>query len=254
MLTPGPLTQILDKKLVQDTTTIVAAWNIAAPKPGTYAPRHKVVDLHIADEFALVAKARGPSAKVQATPLGKQAGPNGCESGPALLEVAVNEGESGTSALLQVKGPMVPEIGWHTHSGPHPHQTDQEGFLNTGIPVEQSEDGLNGFGIPGTHANGVGDPETLDEIYSAYPGVSEAAAFLVEDELLGARLYAALVPVSGNVPDAKAFFAYLDADGVDLAKIPYRVLVLQALPRNNDGSINRERLTLRTQRLPAAVA
>ncbi|WP_346897246.1 class I adenylate-forming enzyme family protein [uncultured Roseibium sp.] len=254
VLTPGPLTQILDKKLVQETTTIVSAWNVAAPKPGTFMPHHKVVDLHIADEFALVAKARGPSAKVQATPLGKQAGPNGCESGPALLEIAVDQGENGAQALLQVKGPMVPDVGWHTHAGSHAHQRDQKGFLSTGIPVEQSEDGLKGFGIPGAQANGVGDLEALDELYSAYPGVSEAAAFLVEDELLGARLYAALVPVSGNVPDAKAFFAYLDADGVDLAKIPYRVLVLQALPRNNDGTIDRERLTLRTQRLPAAVA
>jgi len=254
VLTPGPLTQILDKKLVQETTTIVAAWNVAAPKPGTYTPRHKVVDLHIADEFALVAKARGPSAKVQTTPLGKQAGPNGCESGPALLEIAVSEGDSDTAARLRVKGPMVPDVGWHTRAGEHPHQRDPDGYVDTCIPVEQNEDGLNGFGIPGTAANGAGDLEVLDEIYSGYPGVREAAAFLVEDDVLGARLYAALVPVSGNVPDAKAFFAYLDADGVDLARIPFRVLVLQTLPRNNDGSIDRNRLTLRTQRLPAAVA
>ncbi|MEP3667752.1 MAG: acid--CoA ligase, partial [Roseibium sp.] len=131
---------------------------------------------------------------------------------------------------------------------------EETGFLNTNIKVELTEGGISGFGIPGLYALGTGNLETIDTIYADYPGIREAAAFVVEDPVLGARMYAALVPESGHVPDAGAFFAYLDADGVDLAKIPHRVLILQSLPRNSDGTVCRERLTMRTQRLPAAVA
>lgn len=254
VLTPGPLAQILDSNLVHDATTIIAAWNIAAPEPGAFVPKHKIVDLHIADEFALVAKARGPSAKMQVTALGKHSGSNGRESGPALLEISVKDTENGVPETLLVKGAMVPGIGWRSHVAKNGLNTDTDGFLDTRIAVLRQDGGLAGFGVPGVYAQGVGELSVIDTLYSGYPGIREAAAFLVEDDVLGGRLYAALVPDPMTVPDAKAFFSFLDADGVDLAKIPHRVLVLQSLPRREDGSVDRARLTMRTQRLPAAVA
>ncbi|POF29475.1 AMP-binding protein [Roseibium marinum] len=253
VMTPGPLAQTLDRKLSDHKTTILAAWNIAAPHPTAFVARRRLVDLHIADEFALVAKARGPSAKMKATALGKHCGPNGCESGPTLLEIAVTDEVDGHGPALLVKGPMVPEVGWHTINGEQRRvRRETSGFLNTNINVDLVEGGISGFGIPGQYALGTGDLEAIDPIYADYEGVREAAAFIVEDSILGARMYAALVPEPGHVPDAGAFFAYLDAEGVDLAKIPHRVLILQSLPRNADGTISRERLTMRTQRLPAA--
>lgn len=255
VMTPGPLAQTLDRKLTNNKTTVLAAWNIASPHPTTFVARRRLVDLHIADEFALVAKARGPSAKMKATALGKHSGPNGCESGPALLEIAVTDEADTHIQTLLVKGPMVPDIGWRTINGDQRRvRWEGTGFLNTNIKVELTEDGISGFGIPGQYALGTGNLETIDVVYGNYPGIREAAAFIVEDPVLGARMYAALVPDAGHVPDAGAFFAYLDAEGVDLAKIPHRVLILQSLPRNPDGTICRDRLTMRTQRLPAAVA
>ncbi|MHA7772801.1 AMP-binding protein [Roseibium sp. M-1] len=255
VMTPGPLAQTLDRKLSNTKTTILAAWNIAAPHPTTFVARRRLIDLHVADEYALVAKVRSPSAKMKATALGKYSGSNGCESGPALLEIAVTEEVDAQIQSLLVKGPMVPEIGWRTmHVDQQQVRWEETGFLNTNIKVELTEGGISGFGIPGLYALGTGNLETIDVIYSGYPGIREAAAFIVEDPVLGARMYAALVPDSGHVPDAGAFFAYLDAEGVDLAKIPHRVLILRSLPRNSDGTISRDRLTMRTQRLPAAVA
>jgi|GEM_PF-303279 len=255
VMTPGPLAQTLDRKLTDNKTTILAAWNIAAPHPATFVARRRLVDLHIADEFALLAKARGPSAKMKATALGKYSGPNGCESGPALLEISVTDEVEDQAPTLLVRGPMVPEVGWRTiNSDQRRVRWEGTGYLNTNIKVELVDGGIAGFGIPGFYAVGTGNLETIDLIYASYQGIREAAAFLVEDPVLGARMYAALVPDAGHVPDAGAFFAYLDAEGVDLAKIPHRVLILQSLPRNADGTICRERLTMRTQRLPAAVA
>ncbi|CTQ62370.1 AMP-binding protein [Roseibium album] len=255
VMTPGPLAQTLDRKLGSTKTTVLAAWNISAPHPTTFVARRRLVDVHIADEFALVARARGPSAKIKATALGKHNGSIGCENRPALLEIAVTEeGEAQTPTLL-VKGPMVPEIGWRTINGERRRvRWEGTGYLKTNIKVDLVDDGIAGFGIPGSYALGTGNLETIDVIYSSYPGIREAAAFIVEDPVLGARMYAALVPETSNVPDAASFFAFLDADGVDLAKIPHRVLILQSLPRNADGTICREKLTMRTQRLPAAVA
>lgn len=254
VLTPGPLAQILDRNITRPQTVIAAAWNVAAPEPGAFSPRHPVVDLHVADEFALIAKARGSSAKVQATALGKHGGRMGCESGPALVEIGLHQKDGSPAApSLKVKGPMVPDFGWTTRTSAV-FLPDEDGFIDTRIHVRPVDGGIAGFGIPGQYAVGTGDLGSIDCIYAAYPGVRDAAAFLVEDSVLGARLHAALVPVQGTVPDAKAFYAFLDAEGVDLAKIPHRVLVLQSLPTHEDGSLNRERLTLRTQRLPAAVA
>lgn len=255
VMTPGPLAQTLDRKLEDTRTTVLAAWNIAAPHPTTFVARRRLIDLHIADEFALVAKARGPSAKMKATALGKHSGPIGCESGPALLEIAVTDEVETQTPTLLVKGPIVPDVGWRTINGDQRRvRWEGTGFLNTNIKVELADGGIAGFGIPGQYALGTGNLETVDVVYGSYPGIKEAAAFIVEDPLLGARMYAALVPHAGSVPDAGAFFAYLDAEGVDLAKIPHRVLILQSLPRNEDGTISRDRLTMRTQRLPAAVA
>jgi len=253
VLTPGPLAHMMDRKLDTGDVTIIAAWNIASPAPSAFTANNYIVDLHIADEFSLVANARGPSAKAQATALGKHNGPNGCESGPALLEIEIREDPETDAKTLKLRGAMVPDIGWKTMAPPK-LGLDADGFLETGISVEETTDGIAGFGIPGTMAHGTGPLTEIDDIYARYKGIKEAAAFLVEDPLLGARIHAAVVPDVGTVPDAKAFFAYLDAEGVDLAKIPHRVLVLQSLPRNEDGTLNRERLTLRTQRLPAAVA
>lgn len=255
VMTPGPLAQSLDRQLESNDCTVLAAWNISSPHPTTFVARRRIVDLHVADEFALVAKARGPSAKVKGASLGKHCGPEGFESGPALVEIAVADEVEDQTPTLLVKGPMVPEIGWRTINGEQRRvRWEGNGYLNTNIKVEKLEDGIAGFGIPGLYALGTGNLETIDMVYSSYPGVREAAAFVVEDPIVGARMYAAIVPEPGNVPDASAFFAFLDAEGVDLAKIPHRVLILQSLPQNSDGTICRERLTLRTQRLPAAVA
>ena len=255
VMTPGPLAQSLDRKLTNNKTSVLAAWNISAPHPTTFVARRRIVDLHIADEYALLAKARGPSARMKALPLGKHSGPNGCESGPALLEIAVTDEVEAQTQRLLVRGPSVPDVGWRTINGDERRvRWEGTGFLNTNIKVELADGGVIGFGIPGQYALGTGNLETIDGIYASYPGIREAAAFIVEDPVVGARVYAALVPEPGNVPDAGAFFAYLDAEGVDLAKIPHRVLILQSLPQNSDGTICRERLTMRTQRLPAAVA
>ncbi len=77
---------------------------------------------------------------------------------------------------------------------------------------------------------------------------------MVDDPILGAKLHAALVMRPGCAPDARAFFAWLDTERVDLAKVPSRVLMLQALPRLEDGTVDRQRLAARLNRQDRQVA
>ena len=108
---------------------------------------------------------------------------------------------------LLVKGPMVPEIGWRTINGDQRRvRWEGTGFLNTNIKVELTDDGISGFGIPGHYALGTGNLETIDVVYAGYPGIKEAAAFIVEDPVLGARMYAALVPDAGSRPGCRCLF------------------------------------------------
>lgn len=254
VLTPGPLAQRLDRALGDSKALIAAAWNISSPPPTTFQPKRPLVDLHIADEFALVARRRSKATSVEAVPLGKQTGPNGRESGPALLDLSVSEDTGNGCPTLVVGGPAAPGTNWRTIASEAQAPLDADGNIKTGIMVETVEGGLAGFGIPGAYAPGGLDLEAIDELYRSYPGIADAAAFLVEDDIIGARLYAAVVPTAGTIPHAKSFFAWLDAEGVDLAQIPFRVLMLQVIPRSDDGTVDRHRLTLRTQRMATQVA
>ncbi|MBO0344422.1 acyl--CoA ligase [Roseibium sp. CAU 1637] len=258
VLAPGPLVAVLDQAIAHEKT-MIAAWNVASPRATNYTPRHRMVDVHVADEFALVAHRRPETGTPVNFPPGKQFGSAGRESGPALVEVNVTKGEEGQSAQLSFEGPMVPGLKWHQGAGLDDvagvaAKNVGEGVLETTLKPDWDGETLQSFGIPGQLAPGIGDLTAIDDVYSSYPDIAEAAAFVVEDGVMGARLYAAVVPTPGRVPDAKAFFAFLDAQGVDLAAIPNRVLVLQSLPRQADGRVDRERLTLRTQRLPSKVA
>ena len=70
-MTPGPLAQTLDRKLTNTNTTVLAAWNIASPHPTTFVARRRLVDLHIADEFALVGQGARPIGKDEGNRAGK---------------------------------------------------------------------------------------------------------------------------------------------------------------------------------------
>ncbi|MFD1694296.1 AMP-binding protein [Roseibium aestuarii] len=258
ILAPGPLTATLDRALIHPNT-ILAAWNVASPRPGAHVARHGIVDLHIADEFALVAQKRPESGIPERFPPGKQYGSAGRESGPALLDIELTDREDGLGERMTFRGAMVPGLTWSQGAGSEadaglPARAAPGDGLETIVKPDWDGKSLHGFGIPGQTAPGIGDLTAIDALYSSYPDIAEAAAFLVEDEVLGARLYAAVVPAPGRIPDAKAFFAWLDTQGIDLAALPHRVLVLQSLPRLGTGAVDRTRLTLRTQRLPAKVA
>lgn len=250
VLCPGSLVQGLERRLNAENCRIVSVWSPSSPSPEPMLTNRALVDLHVADEFAMIARQRGASALPLPLVAGSIGAPSTIRHAPALVELAIDE--EADPNTLKVRGPMVADSAWPASKVRIP--TDKAGFVDTLIPVRRTENGIAGLGKPGQSAPGIGPLATLDALYSAFAGVREAAAFLVEDGILGARLYGALVPQPGMLLDTEAFFAYLDAEGVSLAEIPYRVLSLQSLPRLENGQINRDALTARVQQLVAAVA
>ncbi len=249
VLCPGSLTPELDRRMPSGGG-IVSVWSITAPPPLPHSTNRRHVDLHVADEFAMVARARGGSALPALIPTGPVGAPTTIAQAPALVEIAIDDEASPNT--LKVRGPMVADSAWPACNVRIP--TDKAGYIDTLLPVRRNESGIIGFGIPGAGAPGVSSLAALDALFGSFPGLTEAAGFFVEDGVLGARLYAAVVPQPGAIADIDAFYGFLDAERVSLAEIPHKVISLNRLPRTEAGRIDRAALASKVQRLLSAVA
>ena len=250
VLVPGALLPALDRRLESGTCRLVPVWSAHAPAPAPHPTNRSVTDVHIADEFAMFALRRDGSVLPRPLRLGRVAAPSDADAGPTLVDVALDTDT--TPNTLKVRGPMVADSAWPACKVRVP--TDKAGFVDTLVPVRHSDGGLAGFGMPGSSAPGIPSLPALDALFGAFPGLTEAAAFLVEDGILGARLYAALVPQQGLMLDVEGFFAYLEAECVGLCDVPHRILSINALPRRSNGAIDRDALIARVGKGQAAVA
>jgi acyl-CoA synthetase (AMP-forming)/AMP-acid ligase II len=241
VLCPGSLVPAFERRLDNGGCRIVSVWGAHSAAPAPHNTNRDLTDLHVMDEFAMVARRREGRALPRPFATGRIGSPSTAQNGPALLELDLDT-ESGP-ATLKVRGAMVADSAWPACKVRVP--TDKAGYVDTLLPVRQSEAGITGVGMPGTTAPGVGSLPTLDALFAGFPGIREAAAFLVEDGILGARLYAALVPDRGLILDVEGFFAYLEAERAGLAEIPHRVLALPALPRTESGKVDRTALAER---------
>lgn len=260
VVVPGPLSAQFDGAMAGWSANTIAVWSVTAPKPVSYTAKGMMTDLHVLEEYGLVAHLRGTTHKPVALMPGNQYAPSTSTHGPCLVHIEavensddsmVNEGARSAYSRLQLKGAMIADGEWPSHFGSLDFGRDEAGetTLKTNIPVgvQPLTGAIHGFGIPGQRAPGLLEMERLDEIYCEFSGVKEAAAFLVEDELMGARLMVAVVPSEGLLVDVEAFYAYLDASRVSLTMMPHRILSLRSLPKTETGEIDREKLARRSQ-------
>jgi len=84
-------------------------------------------------------------------------------------------------------------------------------------------------------------PAEIDDLLAGWPAVREAAVVGVPDEVLGERMCVAVVPV-GPVPSLADAKAWLQQSGLAVFKLPERLVVLDALPRNAMNMVGRRRL------------
>jgi len=125
----------------------------------------------------------------------------------------------------------------------------EDGYFHTGDLVEICGDDSQYYRIAGRckdiiNRGGVKiSPSELDTLLEGYPGLAEVAVAAYPDSILGEKVCAFVVPApETDSPSLEAICDYLMERGIAKFKLPERVEVIGALPRNPVGKILRHEL------------
>jgi acyl-CoA synthetase len=125
---------------------------------------------------------------------------------------------------------------------------DEEGFFHTGDVfqiagsdncfyqfVERAKDIIirGGMNI---------SPTELDVLLTAHPDVAEGAVVGISDALMGERVCAVIVPQSDAEISLEKLTAYLKEQAIAVYKLPEKLVIVEALPRNPLGKVVRREL------------
>ena len=124
-----------------------------------------------------------------------------------------------------------------------------DGYFRTGDLVEICGDPPHYYQIVGRCKDIINrggmkiSPTELDTLLEGYPGLVEAAACSYPDDALGEKICACIVVEPNQPPpDLAAICSYLLARGIAKFKLPERIEMLDALPRNPMGKVVRAEL------------
>lgn len=164
--------------------------------------------------------------------------------------------EAGVPGELCVAGPGVFD-GYLAHDGGDLFSDD--GFFRTGDLVEICPDKPTHYRIVGRckdiiNRGGVKlSPSELDTLLEGGPAIAEAAVCAYADDDLGERICACVVTVEeAEPPTLEAIRDYLAGRGIARFKLPERLELFDALPRNPLGKVVRGELRANIERRPAA--
>jgi acyl-CoA synthetase (AMP-forming)/AMP-acid ligase II len=154
--------------------------------------------------------------------------------------------EPGIPGELCIGGPAVFD-GYLNHSGEGVFTED--GLFRTGDLVEICGDPPNYYRIVGRCKDIINrggmkiSPSDIDTLLEGYPGLAEAAVCAYPDAMLGEKVCACIVPAPGTAtPTLEQLCAWLQEQGLATFKLPERLEVLAALPRNPVGKVVRSDL------------
>ena len=86
----------------------------------------------------------------------------------------------------------------------------------------------------------------VEDLLFAHPGVADVAVVGLPDPRLGERACAVVVPVDADAPPTLAtLFDFLTAAGLMVQKIPEQLEIVDALPRNPAGKVQKGELRVR---------
>jgi len=214
-----------------------------------------IFDIHNFSELALIVRERTQGNDPALLPLGKIKTAEDDTSDEPELETRVRgsvqseDDEQILRGTLFVRGAIVP-------SGPFDRagklasevlKTDAQGFLDTGIGCmvgetlgghflcEKSEDLIY-------HGGAVIAASELDELYAEFDDFLDAAAFVLDDAVIGERIFAAVVPRPELSPSLQRLRHYLTTKRVAAYKAPDQLVIVKSIPRHADGTVLRDQI------------
>lgn len=144
-------------------------------------------------------------------------------------------------------GPTVFD-GYLGHTGEDVFTAD--GYFRTGDLVEICGDKSSYYRIAGRCKDIINrggmkiSPEELDTLLEGYPGLAEVAVCAYPDSILGEKICACVVAAAEQeAPSLQAICDYLLGHGIAKFKLPERLEVMAALPRNPLGKVVRQTLS-----------
>jgi acyl-CoA synthetase (AMP-forming)/AMP-acid ligase II len=125
-----------------------------------------------------------------------------------------------------------------------------DGYFRTGDLVEICGDPPDYYRIAGRCKDIINrggmkiSPSELDTLLESFPGLVEVAVAACPDEDLGEKICAFVVPDEGSAPPTlEAICEHLRNQGIARFKLPERIEVIDALPRNPLGKVIRHQLS-----------
>ncbi len=144
---------------------------------------------------------------------------------------------------ILVRGPTVaPILPWSGGARRPTVWMDAEGWLHTGDLGRLDDEG--GLWVEGRTSDRIlsggvtVEPAEVEAVLLDHPGVVEAAVVGVPDETWGERVVAAVAVQVGAETDGAALVEFA-GERLDPGRRPRQVQVVQALPRNRNGKVDR---------------
>lgn len=156
--------------------------------------------------------------------------------------------QPGEPGELLFYGPTVFD-GYHGKDDTRHEEFTSDGWFRTGDLVEICGSPPHYYRIVGRCKDIINrggmkiSPSELDVLLEGVPQLAEAAVCAYPDDNMGEKVCACVVPLAGQqAPDLQQINEYLLSKGVAKFKLPEKMLVLESLPRNPVGKVQRHEL------------
>ncbi len=226
--------------------------------PGLFETPVPIFDLYNFSELALMIRERTSDSDPALLPLGKIYAPghnDGDGDEVPVLETRVHgsvtheDGKQLLKGTLLVRGSSVPcePSMLQGLDDEAVLKADSHGYLDTGIGCVVG-DALDGnFRCVKSddliyHGGAVIAATELDELYAEFDEFLDAAAFVLDDAVIGERIFAAVVPRPELSPSLLRLKQFLNEKRVAPYKSPDQLVIVKSIPRSGAGAVLRDQI------------
>jgi acyl-CoA synthetase (AMP-forming)/AMP-acid ligase II len=157
--------------------------------------------------------------------------------------------ETGVPGEMLIKGPAV-FAGYYQRPDLTEKSFDDEGYFCTGdlFSIAGEEDNLNSYLFCGRSKDiiirgGVNiSPEEIENLIIEHPDIAEVAVVGYPDPRMGERVCAVIAPVKDKSITLEEVVAYLKQRDITVYKLPEKIHLTTALPRNPVGKVVKAQL------------